>query len=112
VVKTKRLETGCWWLTPVILAIQEAEIGRILAQGQPGQVVCNTLSRKTLHKNRLVKWLRVKDLSSKPSTRKKKEEERRRRRRRRRKRRRKRKKKKKKKLMAERYLENPHIFRN
>jgi hypothetical protein len=37
---------------PIILAIQEAEIRRIVVQSQPRQTVCKTLSRKTLHKNR------------------------------------------------------------
>jgi hypothetical protein len=36
-----------WWLTPATLATQEAEIRRI-----SGQIVRETLSRKTLHKNR------------------------------------------------------------
>jgi hypothetical protein len=31
--------TRCWWLTPVILATQEAEIRRISFQSQPGQIV-------------------------------------------------------------------------
>jgi hypothetical protein len=26
---------GCWWLMPVILAIQEAEIRRIVVQSHP-----------------------------------------------------------------------------
>jgi hypothetical protein len=34
------------WLTPVILATQEAEIRRILVQSQPRQVLRETLSRK------------------------------------------------------------------
>jgi hypothetical protein len=33
-----------WWLTPVILAPQEAEIRRIMVQSQPGQIVHETLS--------------------------------------------------------------------
>jgi hypothetical protein len=41
-----------WWLTSVILAIQEAEIRRIAVRSQPVQIVQETLSRKTLHKNR------------------------------------------------------------
>jgi hypothetical protein len=32
---------------PVILATQEAEIRRIMPQSQPGQIVPETLSRKT-----------------------------------------------------------------
>jgi hypothetical protein len=31
---------------PVILAIQEAEIRRIIVRSQPGQIVCETLSQK------------------------------------------------------------------
>jgi hypothetical protein len=31
---------------PVILATQEAEVRRIAAQSQPGQIVCKTLSQK------------------------------------------------------------------
>jgi hypothetical protein len=37
---------------PVIPATQEAEIKRIKVQSQPRQIVCEILSRKTLHKNR------------------------------------------------------------
>jgi hypothetical protein len=35
-----------WWLTPVILAIQEAEIRRITVQNQSRQTVPNTLTSK------------------------------------------------------------------
>jgi hypothetical protein len=34
----------CQWLTPVILATQEAEIRRIKVQSQTGQIVHETLS--------------------------------------------------------------------
>jgi hypothetical protein len=41
----KRTEKArCRWLTPVILATQEAEIRRIAAQSQPGQIVREILS--------------------------------------------------------------------
>jgi hypothetical protein len=58
---------GYRWLTPVILATQEAEIRRTLVQSQPRQTVHETLSPKTLHeknKIRLVEWFKVKALSS------------------------------------------------
>jgi hypothetical protein len=32
------------WLTPIILATQEAEIRRIVVPSQPRQIVCKTLS--------------------------------------------------------------------
>jgi hypothetical protein len=60
---------------PIILATQEAEIRKIMVQSQPRQIVLKTLSGKNHHKNRAVEWLKVKTLSSKPSTTKKKEEE-------------------------------------
>jgi hypothetical protein len=48
------------WLTPVILAIQEAEIRRILVPSQPRQIVPENLSgKKNHHKKRLVEWLKV-----------------------------------------------------
>jgi hypothetical protein len=33
-----------WWLTPIILAAQEAEIRRIKVPSQPREIVCETLS--------------------------------------------------------------------
>jgi hypothetical protein len=46
-IKTS-IPTSHWWLTPVILATQEAEIRRIKVRSQP--IVRKTLSQKTLHK--------------------------------------------------------------
>jgi hypothetical protein len=37
---------GHWWLTPVILATQEAEMRRIKVRSQPGQTVLETVSQK------------------------------------------------------------------
>jgi hypothetical protein len=57
------------WLTSIILATQEAEIRWIKVQSQPRQIVQETLSPKTLsQKTGLVEWLKVKALSSSPST--------------------------------------------
>jgi hypothetical protein len=43
-----------------------------MVQSQLGQIVCETLSRKPFTKIGLVEWLKVKALSSSPSTTKKK----------------------------------------
>jgi hypothetical protein len=40
------------WLMPVILATQEADIRRIEVRSQPVEIVHETLSQKTLYKNR------------------------------------------------------------
>jgi acetolactate synthase small subunit len=56
---------------PVTLATEEAEIRRITIQSQPQQIVRETLSQKTHHKKGLVEWIKVKALSSNPSTEKK-----------------------------------------
>jgi hypothetical protein len=42
----KPKEAGCWWLTPVIVATQEAEIRKIMVRSQPRQIVSKTLSQK------------------------------------------------------------------
>jgi hypothetical protein len=39
---------------PMILATGEAEIRRIMVQGQSWQIVCKTLSQKKIHKKGLV----------------------------------------------------------
>jgi hypothetical protein len=47
-----RTEDGSWhqWLTPVILATQEAEIRRTAVRSQPRQIVLNTLFEKPFTK--------------------------------------------------------------
>jgi hypothetical protein len=40
-----KIAAGYWWLTPVILATQEAEIRRISVQSHPGQIVHEILSQ-------------------------------------------------------------------
>jgi hypothetical protein len=55
----------------VILATQEAEIRRIMVQSQHSQIVHETLSQIYLTQKMLAEWLKVKVLSSSPSTTKK-----------------------------------------
>jgi hypothetical protein len=51
---------GHQWLTPVILAIQEAEISRIAVRNQPRQIVHKILSwKKPFRKKGLVEWLKM-----------------------------------------------------
>jgi hypothetical protein len=58
-----------WWLTPVILATQETEIRRITIGSQPGQTVPrDSYLEKPFTKIGLVRWFKVKALSSSPST--------------------------------------------
>jgi hypothetical protein len=40
------MSAGCQWLTPVILAPQEERSGGWRLEASPGQIVCETLSRK------------------------------------------------------------------
>jgi hypothetical protein len=47
-------QARCQWLTPVILAMQEAEIRRIMVQSQPRQIVHETLSQKNPSQKRAV----------------------------------------------------------
>jgi hypothetical protein len=57
---------------PVILATQEAEIRRIEVRSQLRQIVCKTLSCKTLHKNRTGGMAQDEGPGFKPQSRKKK----------------------------------------
>jgi hypothetical protein len=60
-----------WWLKPVILATQEAEIRKIVVRNQPGQIACEIVSQKNsshTHKKVLMERLKVKALSSNPIT--------------------------------------------
>jgi hypothetical protein len=40
------------WLPPVVLATWDAEIRRVMVQGQPGQIVGETLPQKKKKKNK------------------------------------------------------------
>jgi hypothetical protein len=67
------VQPGHQWLTPVILATQEAEIRRMAIRSQPGQILRKTLSgKKLITKKGLVEWFKLWALSSSPSTAKKK----------------------------------------
>jgi hypothetical protein len=57
---------------PLILSTQEAEIRGIVVQNQTGQIVCETLSRNTLPKNRAGEVAPVEGPEFKPQYRKKK----------------------------------------
>jgi hypothetical protein len=43
-----------------------------MVQSQPGQIVCENLSQKPLHKRELLEWLKMEALNSNTSTTKKK----------------------------------------
>jgi hypothetical protein len=50
---------GGWWLTPVILATQETEIRRIVAQSQPqARPILKSPSQKR-GERMLIEWLKV-----------------------------------------------------
>jgi hypothetical protein len=53
-LKLKNTYTRCQWLTPVILATQEAEILGIMIQSQSWQTVHETLSQKSSSQKRPV----------------------------------------------------------
>jgi hypothetical protein len=63
-IKKMQTSAGHQWLTPVIIAAQEAESRRIVVQSQPRQIVHKTLSRKNPSQRRLVEWLKVQALNA------------------------------------------------
>jgi hypothetical protein len=52
-MKTTDFKTGHLWLTPVILATQEAESRRTVVQSQSAHIVPKTLSRKNPSQERV-----------------------------------------------------------
>jgi hypothetical protein len=58
--KLRNISAGCWWFTPVILAMQNAEIRRIAVfKIIPGQIVHETLfQKKKITKKGLAEWLK------------------------------------------------------
>jgi hypothetical protein len=54
-----KIQARQWWLTPVILATQEAEIRRTVVQSHPGQTVPQDYFKKALPIKGLVEWLKV-----------------------------------------------------
>jgi hypothetical protein len=72
-VSTKREEVaGHWWVRPVILATQEAEIRRITARTKLGKEFMRPYFEKPITKIGLVEWLKSEGPEFKPSTTKKK----------------------------------------
>jgi hypothetical protein len=65
-------QAGCLWLTPVILATQEAEIRRIVVRSQPREIVLETLSQKNPSQKRTGGVAQAVGPEFKPHTEKKK----------------------------------------
>jgi hypothetical protein len=65
------------WLTPIILATKAAETRRRAVRNQPGQIVCerDPVSKNPIKNIGLVKWLKVRALSSSHNTAKKKKKD-------------------------------------
>jgi hypothetical protein len=49
----------CWWLTPVILDTQEAEIRGSRFKARQGKQFTRPYLEKTPHKKGLLEWLKV-----------------------------------------------------
>jgi hypothetical protein len=71
----KRFLAGHRWLTPVILATQEADIRRIVVQSQPRQTVQETLSWKNTSQKRAGGMAQGEGPEFKPQYHKKKKKE-------------------------------------
>jgi hypothetical protein len=54
----KQKMLGHWWLTLVILATWEAEIGKIVVRGQPRQIIHKTPFLKQPEQNGVEVWLK------------------------------------------------------
>jgi hypothetical protein len=65
-------KSGCQWLTPIILATQEAEIKRTAVQSQPREIVHKTLFRKKKSQKRAGKVAQGIDPELKPQYHRKK----------------------------------------
>jgi hypothetical protein len=58
ITKNGRIEARHQWLTPVILATQEARLGGSWFKASPGKQFMRLYLENTQHKKELVEWLK------------------------------------------------------